>query len=560
MIRRGFLLSAGAVLAVALFHAGINQLRSQTPAPAALAGEVSSMEEGSMEGVLVSAKEAGSTITTTVVSNDRGRYSFPQSRLEPGQYAISIRAVGYELDDPGAVEVAAGKAASADLKLHKAKDLTAQITNAEWMMSAPGKDEDKVFLLNCDSCHTLERIAKSKHTADEFVQIIQRMGRYANQSTPIHPQLRKAQRQREARGDALAQTQLKQATYLSSMNLSAGPERTYDLRTFPRPKGSATQVIITEYDLPRKTIEPHDVILDADGTVWYSNFGEQAVGKLDPKTGKVTEFTIPEQKHGWPTGELGLQAGPDGNLWYGMMYQAGLAKLDRKTGTFQIFPLPPDLNKDMTQINMAAPQSSAADGKVWMQNNGFAIVQRLDLATGNVESFDPFKDAKEGETHNIYDVIPDSHNNAYFTDFEHEQIGRIDAKTGKITLYTAPTFHSSPRRGQMDSQDRLWFGEYRGNRIGMFDTKTEKFREWVAPTPWSSPYDVAVDKNGNAWTGSMATDRILLLNPQTGQFTEYLLPRPTNIRRVFVDNSAPKPVFWVGNNDGASVIKLETLN
>ncbi len=105
MLRRSYLVTAGAVLAAALFHAGTNPLRSQTPAPAALAGQVSSMEEGSMEGVLVSAKKAGSTITTTVVTNDRGNYSFPQGRLEPGQYALSIRAVGYEMDDAGRYRV-----------------------------------------------------------------------------------------------------------------------------------------------------------------------------------------------------------------------------------------------------------------------------------------------------------------------------------------------------------------------------------------------------------------------------------------------------------------------
>ena len=52
-----------------------------------------------MEGVLVSAKKAGSTITITVVSDKDGRYSFPASKLEPGQYALRIRAVGYDLDN-----------------------------------------------------------------------------------------------------------------------------------------------------------------------------------------------------------------------------------------------------------------------------------------------------------------------------------------------------------------------------------------------------------------------------------------------------------------------------
>ena len=112
----------------------------------------------------------------------------------------------------------------------------------------------------------------------------------------------------------------------------------------------------------------------------------------------------------------------------------------------------------------------------------------------------------------------------------------------------------------MDAQDRLWFGEYRGDKIGMFDTKTEKFKEWAMPTRWSMPYDVTLDKNGEAWTGSMINDRMARLNTKSGDFTEYLLPRSTNIRRVFVDNSTTPVTFWVGNNHGASIIKLEPLD
>src|ERR1043166_4432030 len=80
-----------------------------TAAPAqnaALSGTVSSDEEGAMEGVLVSAKKAGSTITITVVSDRSGRFSFPASKLSPGEYALRIRAVGYDLDDAKPVQVA----------------------------------------------------------------------------------------------------------------------------------------------------------------------------------------------------------------------------------------------------------------------------------------------------------------------------------------------------------------------------------------------------------------------------------------------------------------------
>src|SRR2546421_494306 len=67
-------------------------------AQSALTGQVSSAEEGPMEGVLVSAKKAGATITVTVVTDAQGRYGFPAAKLAPGSYALTIRAVGYELD------------------------------------------------------------------------------------------------------------------------------------------------------------------------------------------------------------------------------------------------------------------------------------------------------------------------------------------------------------------------------------------------------------------------------------------------------------------------------
>ncbi len=523
-----------------------------------LTGLVRSAEEGPMEGVVVSAQRANTPFTISVVTGADGRYSFPRGRLEPGRYTLRVRATGYDLEDPGPVEVASGKAASADLKLVKTKNLSAQLSNAEWLWSMPGPDEQKSFLLNCVNCHRLDFITRSRHTSSEFIQVMERMSTYANQSTPLKPQKRKAERLLEDRGESRRLARERQAAYMATVNLSSGSTWQYDLKTLPRPKG--TQVIVTEYDLPRKTIQPHDVIVDSAGTVWYSNFGEQEIGKFDPKTGTLKEYSIPVNKPGWPVGELGLRTDRQGNLWFGVSFQAAVAKLDPKTEKFQMFPLTGEFNRDMTQVNMASPQSSYVDGKVWLQNNGFAMIHRLDPATGKFEDFAPFKNAKEGENHNIYDVIPDSHNNAYFTDFYAEHIGRIDAKTGAIKLWPTPTRGSAPRRAQMDTEDRLWIGEYRGNRIAMFDTITEKFQEWEAPTPFSAPYDVAIDKRGFAWTGSMSSDRVLRLDPKTGQFTEYLMPRFTNIRRMFVDNSGPKPVVWIGNNHGASILKVEPLD
>src|SRR5229473_7229937 len=123
-------LIAKAVLISAALHP---VLAAQAPPPVALTGEVRSNEEGPMEGVLVSAKKAGSTVTITVVSDAQGHYSFPRTKLDPGSYLLRIRASGYELNDPGFVEVTAQKKAQVDLRLRKTLDLAAQLTNAEWL-------------------------------------------------------------------------------------------------------------------------------------------------------------------------------------------------------------------------------------------------------------------------------------------------------------------------------------------------------------------------------------------------------------------------------------------
>src|SRR4051812_38797706 len=80
---------------------------------AALAGQVSSAEEGMMEGVVITAKKDGSPINVSVVSNDKGQYSFPAARLDPGHYTLRARAAGYDLEGPKEADIAAGKEAKA---------------------------------------------------------------------------------------------------------------------------------------------------------------------------------------------------------------------------------------------------------------------------------------------------------------------------------------------------------------------------------------------------------------------------------------------------------------
>jgi streptogramin lyase len=529
----------------------------QNPSSIALTGQVTSVEEGRMEGVLVSAKKSGSTITVTVVSDEQGRYRFPSSKLTPGRYSLAIRAVGYDLDGPRTVDVAAGQAATADLKLAKARDLASQLSNTQWLSSFPGTEQQKASIRNCTHCHTLERVARSRYDAETFVPVLERMSTYPQLSFPFKVQ--KLLAGRIGGGEEPLEQRLdgwrRQAQYLSTLNLNASPHWGYSFKTLPRPKGKATHVVYTEYDLPQRTRQPHDVIVDSQGMAWYASFGEQILGKVDPKSGKVSEYEIPTLKPKSPTGILAVRFDEDENIWLGMQFQGGIARFDKKTGKFQTWSLPPELNGDHVQINQVSPEHHNIDGKVWLQDAGTYTVLRLDVKSGKFEVFEPFAIPRP----NIYDVISDVRNNVYFTVFGREDIGRIDAKTGKISLYPTPSRGSAPRRGMMDVEGRLWFGENRADRIGMFDTRTERFQEWLAPTTGSWPYDATADKNGDVWSGGEFSDRVQRLSPKTGEIVEYLLPRFTNVRRVFVDNTTTPVAFWIGNNHGASIIKLESL-
>src|SRR6267154_1153168 len=98
-------LATTAILTVGLAFSPPPALHAQ--AGVALTGQVSSPEEGAMEGVLVSARKSGASFTVTVVSDDKGHFSFPAAKHEPGHHSLAIRAAGYEPQGALAADVSA---------------------------------------------------------------------------------------------------------------------------------------------------------------------------------------------------------------------------------------------------------------------------------------------------------------------------------------------------------------------------------------------------------------------------------------------------------------------
>ena len=562
-----FLTIALGSIAVGAVGWALPDLIAQASDSVALSGVISSQQEGLMEGVVVSARRDGANFTVSVVSDAKGKYSFPRTHLEPGKYALTIRAVGYDLNGPGSVTIAEGKTSNADLKLEKTKDLASQLSSLEWAMSVPGTPEqkDKVIYqtVSCAYCHAWERVVKSNHTADEFVDLITRMQKYYTDGSAVSrdnrgrgqigppDQVAAAEQNPKWGREPFGVPKKELAEYLTTVNLSGGKTTwPYELKTLPRPKGKATRVIITQYDMPRPDTVAHDLDLDSAGTVWYTDESRMIFGKMNPKTGVFTEYALPPVPPGDLPGARDIQVDRDDNIWFPRRIANAavvLTKYNPKT-------------EEVSTIEGAGTQFMALgpDGKIW------AGWTRIDPKTMKVEAtygWEKSPNIPPGPHRQYVDLtVVNSKGNPYAPDIGGSYIIGIDAMTGQAKFWQVPTPRSSPRRGRMDAQDRFWFAEYTGDKVGMFDTRTEKFQEWPMLRKYTTPYAVsAPDRNGYVYATSNMSERLMRLDPKTGEIVEYQIPTEFDSKKITYDPTTSRLTLWMVNTRTAKMMKVEPL-
>ena len=465
--------------------------------------------------------------------------------------------------DPGPATVASGKTANANLKLQKTKDLGSQLSPLEWAMSMPGTAEQKDKLLyqtvSCAYCHNWQRVLKSKHTADEFVAVMNRMQMYYTDGTAVSNDGRgRGQKQTAERVAAVEKNanwgsvpKKDLAEYLATVNLSGG--RTtwpFELKTLPRPKGKGTRVIITQYDMPRADTVSHDLDLDSKGTVWYTDESRMFFGKMDPKTGKFTEWTVPPVPDGDIPGTRDIQVDKDDNVWFPRRMPGpaiAMTRFNPKT-------------EEVSTIEGVGGQFLAIgpDGKIWA---GFS---RIDPKTMKVDGKYTWMDSPNlpPGPHGLYVdlTIVDSKGNPWAPDFRGSGIIGIDAVTKTLKYWPVPTPNSSPRRSRMDAQDRIWFAEYTGDKIGMFDTKAEKFQEWATPK-YTTPYAVsAPDRNGYVYATSNTAERLIRLDPKSGEMIDNQIPTDFDSKKIAHDPTTGRSTLWMVNTRSARIMKVEPLD
>jgi virginiamycin B lyase len=499
-------------------------------------GIVKSADGNLLEGMMVQLIAKTNAIRTTVFTDADGRYEFP--KLEAGAYTLHIAQPreffpyahdGVAIDGANALpDIVLTRIAKSDV-LPPYPEIAAQMTGSEWLMSLSGSGADKRLLtVNCNWCHSYQQIFRNHYDERSWSKILYRMIHGAGSPLiNINP-----------RGRFSPADEARLAHWLASVRGPGSPDPAFI--ALPRPQGRATQVVITEYELPRLETATHDVSGDADGNIWYSTHRSSYVGRLDPRTGKVTEFHVPPVQPGALPGTHWIHVDKNGIVWGSENWAHNIWRLDPRSGDFRRIPW---RVKEPLNSPMGGNYALDPDGFIWKVRDG--KVSKVDAQTG-------------AEVLGIITKkFPGTYGSAISADgryfgggaWPRDGVVIADTKSGEV-WEPDTSVNSGPARGEFDLHDNYWAGG-RGGELIEFNMAEKRIHEFPLPTPYASMYTAQADKNGEVWGGEMHSGRYFRFDPKTEHFTEYVLPEPYGIdRESWIDNSTDPVTVWYVDHEG----------
>jgi streptogramin lyase len=568
-LRHASLIAAAALTATALTPL------SARAADALLSGAITSAAGEKLGGVTVSAKAEGSTITTTVFTDEAGNYYFPP--LPTGKYRLWAQALTFATAKS---EVDLATAKKQDFKLDTLADFERQLPGDLVIASLPDATPEDARLKNlvhnnCTGCHTPNYPLQHKFDAAGWSAIIDLMKHVNVSGVYLGP---------DRTNGVLDYNQKELAAYLAR---ARGPgETSMKFKLRPRPTGEAARVVFKEYDVPLQTDSNvprkedlkdgsdwaqgtpsragslvHDSWADLDGNIWFtSNVPNHttSLGRIDAQTGAVEMLKVNGQ-NGLAANTHGMTRDPNGIIWFNVNPGKGsLGRLDPKTKQIQVFQPP----SGMSPTGGATTVDWDGKGKIWVSSPEGAL--RFDPQS---ETFTEYKSRTyktPNGTGTTYGAAGDREGNGWWAEMTLDIIGHADAKTGEASELKLPRvvldkdlvndeqrafyekyseadfnqpvpWNEGPRRmGSDKNGDVLWVGNSWGGNLAKIDIHTMETSFVPLPGPGAmQPYHVAVDSGHNAWLNIWTSDVILRYDPSTSKWTTFDLPtRGTEARYI----------------------------
>lgn len=362
----------------------------------------------------------------------------------------------------------------------------AQYTAKEW----PDGPSKARFVATCDGCHDINRV-RVGYTPDGWLTVVRMM---QNAHAPVPAE-------------------------------EWGAMTDYLIRNFPeRPRPPAAIVDgpakaeIKMWDVPTQGSRPHDPLAARDGSIWWTAQLANKLGRLDPKTGAIREYTLKSAF----TGPHGLAEDKSGNIWFTGNTASLIGKLDPASGIVTEYPLPDPNAKDPHTLNF--DQS----GILWFTVQQSNMIGRLDPATGAIKLLTP-PTAKARP----YGLKITAEGVPVVVEFGTNKVATIDPKTLAIREYTLPRESTRPRRLAIGPDGAVWYVDFAGGQLGRLDLATGAVKEWPSPSgAKSEPYGIVFTKGALWYSESGAKpNTIVRFDPASEKFQTWAIPGGGDIVR-----------------------------
>ncbi len=200
----------------------------------------------------------------------------------------------------------------------------------------------------------------------------------------------------------------------------------------------------------------------------------------------------------------------------------------------------------------AFPWSGVPDGKgnVWIPEYNSNQIGKLNPKTGVIKEYKvPFPERAA-----IHSSVPAPDGTVWLTEASTAyRIAKFDPETETFTEYPDPREEGIPTKhtNVVDVKGRIWTSG--GDVITSFDPKTETFSYYGdKPLDWKT-YGVATDKEGNVWFTRLGNHSFGKIDASTGEVTEWDRPKGAP-RRIHVDS---KGNVWFGEFFASKAVKFD---
>jgi len=285
---------------------------------ATISGTVKGPDGKPFKGAFVEVQDMDSRIATVVLSDKDGHYRI--ENLPEGEIRLMVRAVGYRFEPSAGIQLGVKQSLVYDIALEKGTVHWTDLSIYQGKQLLP-QDRGKDKLASaCFSCHGFQsRMAAQVRDESGWHDRVNYM------RTSFGYLLKGVTAQD---GEDVTAYLTKYFGPDSPLPHSPAELPAYEDAKQPPYSDDAMKIVYVTFDMPGSNRFPGSAKPERDGNVWIWEYRGHWIGKLDPKTGVITEYAIPGVDQ---ASNHSVVVGPDGMIWFSEQATDTIGKMDPLT-------------------------------------------------------------------------------------------------------------------------------------------------------------------------------------------------------------------------------------